>query len=206
MPGLTKRQKEVADFISAFIEKHRHSPSYREIQKHFGFGSVGSVHKHIQMLIRKGVVSHDPHCSRSLSMNAHVFLTPSPAEVDVPLIGFISGKGPIEMFPKMQSVTLPSALVIEASSAYALRVRGDSLHEEQLCDGDVLVVETRTHPDPGDTVVALVAGARTVVRRYYLEGATIRFKSAVPSIRPLLFDSEHVDIQGVVVALLRVYK
>ena len=205
MKGLTKRQREVVDFIDEFIHKNHFSPSYRDIMAHFGFSSLGSVHCHLKILRRKGFVSQEDHCSRSITLTKHQQSTDFQGNVECSLIGHLSANSPIETFPQIQSVALPSFLVPNPEMSYVLRARGDSLVEENIADGDLIIVETVTDPQPGDTVVALIEGSHTAVKRYYPEGPHIRLRSCSAQTAPLLLQADKVLIRGVVVAILRLY-
>lgn len=205
MIGLTKRQREIIDFIDEFIRKHSYSPSYQDIMARFGFSSLGSVYKHLKVLKRKGMVNSESSCSRSLSLTTPPKIEPQQNSVDVSVIGYLSSDGPIETFPIPQVISLPTFMVQDPEATYVLRVRGDGLAYDHICDGDLVVVAATSEADPGDIVVALINNRNMVVKRYYPEGQHIRLRSSTPDASPLFLQPDKVLIQGIVIAVLRLY-
>ncbi|TXI41217.1 MAG: repressor LexA [Nitrosomonas sp.] len=205
MKGLTKRQREIINFIEGFIQKNGFSPSYKEIMEHFGFSSFGSVHCHLRVLRRKGFVAQEEGCSRSIVLTSTKESAVFGNDVECSLIGFITGNGPIETFPQIQSIALPAFLVPNPEISYILRAKGDTLLDENIADGDLIIFETTTNPNPGDTVIAVLEGNTTIVKRYYPEGQYISLKSASIKVEPQLLQADKVTLRGVVVALFRFY-
>ena len=205
MKGLTKRQRELLDYIQEFIDNNRYSPSYREIAARFGLQSVGSVHKHVHTLIRKGFINSEEKVSRSLQPNEEKVLPTSPAEISVPLIGNISAGMPIQTFSQTQEIQVPACYVRSPQKTYALRVKGDSLNEEMIADGDLLLVEVRQQTQPGETVVALINGTDIIVKKMFKEGAYIRLQGALTTHTPILLREEDISVQAVVTCVVRVY-
>ncbi len=205
MKGLTKRQKEIVDFIDTFIQRNRFSPSYRDIMTHFGFSSLGSVHCHLKILKRKGVVTQEGHCSRSIALTTPQREQPDEGGIACTLIGYLAANRPIELLPQIQTVSLPAALVPNPDTSYVLRTRGDSLVSEHITDGDLVVIETAHEPQAGDTVLATLAGNQTIIGRYYPEGPHIRLESCSPSVPPTVVPTNSVAIQGILTAILRLY-
>lgn len=206
MKGLTKRQQEIVQYVSEFIKTHRYSPSYREIMQHFGYNSLGTVYKHLQVLKRKGLLNAEKQCSRSLMLVAeqelnHKALT----EIQLPFIGHISGGSPIETFPQSRMVSVPESLVHSPDKTYVLRVMGDNLSEELIVDGDLLLVEARQEANPGETVVAWVHQHETVIKRYYPEGHYVRLMGNSHHQQPIIIRQEELQIQGILVGLLRFF-
>lgn len=206
MKGLTKRQRELIDFIQDFIANNRYSPSYREIGHHFGFASLGSVYKHITTLKKKGALFSESKVSRSVTTVEKAVETSSePNEITVPLIGYIAAGMPIEMFSQSQQIQVPASYVHAPDKTYALRAQGDSLSEEMIADGDVLLVEVRQYAHPGETVVALINGHDIIVKKYYPEGEFVRLLSTHSQHNPILLRQDDIVVQAVVVSLLRMY-
>lgn len=203
MHGLTKRQREIIDFIQKFIANHRYSPSYREIGTHFGFSSVASVHKHVNTLKKKGIVLAEKKSSRSLVLSQEKANLSASNEIEVPFIGHLVAGTPIQMFSQSQMLAIPKNMVNALDKTYVLRVQGDSLNEEMIADGDFLVVEARQEAHPGETVVALINHHDTVVKRYYPENDYIRLASNNPHQHPIILRSEDMIVQGVLVSMLR---
>lgn len=207
MKGLTKKQRDIVNFIQEFIHTNRYSPSYREIMAHFDFSCVGSVSKHINALKRKGILINEKKCSRSLALEIP---TPPPPihrqEVEVPLIGNISAGFPIELFTHSQAVTVPECFVHDKESTYVLRAKGDGLEEEMIIEGDLLIVEGRQKVLPGESVVALINNHDTIVKKYYPEGMYVRLVGHNPHHHPIILREEDIFIQAVMIGLLRLFK
>lgn len=205
MKGLTKRQRELIDYIHDFIANNRYSPSYREIGQHFGFTSLGSVYKHITTLKKKGFLFSESKVSRSITTVNEPTTPQASAEITIPFIGHISAGIPIQTFSQTQQIQVPSNYVHSPDKTYALRAQGDSLAEEMIADGDVLLVEVRQHAHPGETVVALINGHDIIVKKYYPEGDFVRLLGSHSDHHPILLRQEDVAVQAVVVSLLRLY-
>lgn len=204
MKGLTKRQVELVTYIKEYIEKNRYSPSFREIQEHFRFSSLGSVYKHVQTLIRKGQLAGEKHCSRSLSLLAGKGKEGGSGEMQLPFIGNITVDNQIETFPQIQTIAVPQSLVTSPENTYVLRVRGDTLNEELIGDGDLIVVEARQNAFAGELVIALLEGRKVMVKRYFPEGNHVRLTGR-GSESGILIKSEDFLLQGIVIALLRFF-
>lgn len=205
MQGLTKRQSEVLSFIQEYIRTNRFSPSYRDIMDHFGFASLGSVAKHIEILKRKKMLVTEKNCKRSLYPTSTVESHHSKLELEIPYIGTISSGTPIETFPQSQRLAIPEFLVRDATCTYALRARGNSLTDELISDGDILLVEARNDAYDGETVVAVSTDQGTLVKRYHPEGTYVRLLSQSSQTTPLILRTEDLRIQGVILSLLRLY-
>jgi repressor LexA len=206
MKGLTKRQREIIDYIKQFIDTKQYSPSYREIMAHFNFSCVGSVSKHIQALKRKGALINEKNCSRSLAVEEALSQPIRSQEVELPLIGTISAGNPIELFPRSQSITVPEALIHDHNSTYVLKAKGNSLEEEMIIDGDLLIIEARQNAETGETVVALINNHDTIIKQYYPEGTYVRLVGYNPHHHPIIVRDEDLAIQAVVIGLIRPFR
>lgn len=204
MKGLTKRQSEIIDFIQDFIHDHRFSPSYREIMQHFGFSCIGTVSKHIQALKRKGVLSNEKNCSRSISLTEvqQKFLTPA-AIVLVPTIGSINGEGPIEFYSQPKMVPIAQQFINNPNSTYVLLVEGDTFEEEMISRHDLLIIEARQTAEEGETVIALINEHQTVIKKYFPFGTYIKLIGHNPHHHPLVIREENIAIQAVLIGLIR---
>lgn len=205
MQGLTKRQAEVLAFIENYIEMHNFSPSYRDIMQHFQFASIASVAKSIAILKRKGVLTGEKSAGRSILPVQKTSSVKSSLEIHLPYIGYIAAREPIEFFPQSQTLAVPEFLVHAPESTYVLRVRGSSLLDEMLADGDVLLVEGRSEGSDGETVLGTTEQHGTLIKKYHPEGSYVRLSSASAYATPLVMRHEDLTIQGIVVALLRIY-
>ena len=199
---LTKRQREILDFLQAFLEEHGYAPSYEEVARHFGYGALATVHEHLENLKRKGYIRKGYNASRSIE------LVPAgvPSVVELPLLGNVAAGLPIEAVPEQETLAVPDYLVGRGGESYVLRVKGDSMIDEQIRDGDYIVVEARATAENGEMVVALVDGESATVKKFYREpDGRIRLQPANPEMPPLYFDPASVRIQGVVVGVIRKY-
>ena len=196
--NLTKRQKEILDFIRTYRTSNGISPTQREIRETFRLSSFGTVQKHLKRLEEKGALSREWNRSRGIAPKEE----PAGAR-GVPLLGLVAAGRPIEPFPNEESIEVPSSLLGKGDH-FVLRVRGESMVEDGILDGDYVIVAKRAKAESGQTVVALVRGEATL-KRYYAEGARVRLQPANAAMRPLTVDARDVTIQGVVTGLIRDY-
>jgi repressor LexA len=199
---LTPRQREIYDFLCRFIDAHGHAPTIAEIREHFGLSSPATVHQMISALQREGLIKRIPHASRGIEIVKQAAADQTP---EVPLLGLVAAGRPIEAILSNEAISLPPDL-LGRGRTFALRVRGDSMIEEHIKDGDVVIVESRSTAENGQTVVALVDGNEATIKRFYLEGGQVRLEPANPNYSPIVISSpDRVSIQGVVIAVLRKY-
>lgn len=203
MPTLTKKQKEVLDFIKEFIDTNGFSPSYREIADHFGLSSPATIHQHIQALAEKGVIGLDEDgCARSIELMDQTETKPAAPSVMLPLAGLITAGEPIEAVEEREAMAIPSDFVIDADNSYVLKVKGRSMIEDGIFDGDYVVIERNPSPKNGDVVVALLDNAYATLKRFYREGSHIRLQPANSTMQPIIVDG-NLNIQGIVRAVIR---
>lgn len=196
--ALTKSQKKILDFVSIFIQHKGHSPTFRDIQTHFGFASLGSVYSYIKTLKKKGLL-HNTKRAR-ISLNG---MNPSNGELILPLIGYLAAGFPLETFPQSQSVAVSSALVPNPEDTYVMRVKGDTLVDEHIIDGDLLLIEARNVAQEGELIVAHVQQNDTLVKRFFPEDPYIRLESSDGRHEPIILNPDELTIQGVIVGLIR---
>ncbi len=197
--ALTRRQKQIFDFINEFIERNGYSPSLEEIGQHFGLSSVATVHKHVTNLVRKGLLRRSWNQNRSIEV---VKDDEAPRAVEIPLMGRIVDGRPLESNEDRQALTVPSWLVGHGRT-YALRVDGSALMHEHVCDGDFVVIEERRSAEDGQLVIALVHGEDAMVRKFYRDGAMTRLVAATGPAEPQILPPERVEVRGVVRGVLR---
>lgn len=196
--SLTRRQRDILSFISRFLEKRGYAPSLKEIGAEFGLSSAATVHKHLAALEARGRIRR----SRGRRRFVEVIPDPAPSQgLDLPLRGTLAAGRPIEAIETAETLTVPAAMV-HRRDAYVLRVGGNSMLDEQIRDGDYLVVEARHEPNDGETVVALLDGKATL-KRFYRDKGRVRLQSANATGVPLVLDPRSVSIEGVVTGLLR---
>jgi repressor LexA len=202
---LTRRQKQILDYLTEHIETYGYAPSIDEIRKHFNLGSLATVHKHLLTLERKRVIRREPNQSRSIELRPTTAFNRS-SVVEVPLVGTIAAGEPIEAISEEEQIGLPEEL-LGAGRTYVLRVRGNSMIDEQIRDGDFVIIEERATAQNGQTVVALLNGTDVTLKKYFDEGTRIRLQPANPEIDPIYVDRKKDDlqIQGIVIGILRKY-
>lgn len=206
MKGLSKKQREVLDFIRAFTEEQRYSPSYRDIQEHFGYSSLGSVYNALKILKRKGAISAEKHRGRSLVVEFSEDKVELPSGVALPYIGTFALGSPIEMFQQTQTIEVPDYLVTNPENCYLLRARGDRFQEEMILEGDLIIVEARSEALPGEQILALINHQETYIKRYYPEENWVNLTSHSSEVAPLRIPQDHLFIQGVLVGLIRLFR
>jgi repressor LexA len=198
---LTKRQKEILDFIHGFIEGQGYAPSFEEIAKAFGYSSLATVHEHLSNLERKGYIRKAYNESRSIEMVPEEGGTTA---WDLPLLGAVAAGLPIEAIQEQESLSVPADMVRPGKQNFVLRVEGNSMIDEQIRDGDYIVVSSQPTASDGEMVVALIGGDSATVKKLYREpGNRIRLQPANPSMDPIIVAAEDVAVQGVVVGLIR---
>ncbi len=209
--ALTRRQKDLLDYLAGFIEKNGYSPSYEEIASGMDLTSLATVHKHIHSLETKGYLKRGFNQSRSLEISSKYLDerrsysgSPRIADLEVPLLGRIAAGSPVESMSNPETLAFKDFL--GDASTYALEVRGDSMIEDHICSGDFVLVEKVHNVRDGDIVVALVDGTETTLKRFYREpGDMVRLQPANSSMAPIRVSQSIVSVQGRVLAVLRKY-
>jgi repressor LexA len=201
--ALTRKQHEILNFVTEAIAANGYAPSFEEIAERFGYQSLATVHEHLSNLERKGYIRRGYNESRAIEV-----LPPrgNTGASDLPLLGLVAAGLPIESMMAGEVVQVPDSMLPRRGPNYALRVRGESMIDEQIRDGDLVVVNGRESADNGEMGIALVNGAEATVKRFYREpGGWIRLQPANTAMRPLRYQERDVLIQGVVVGVIRKY-
>jgi repressor LexA len=205
--ALTKRQREIYDFISQFVQKNGYSPSFEEIGEGMGLSSLATVHKHLTNLERKGMLKRDYNRSRSIDVIAprgrakqEMALNTAGA---LPLLGRIAAGRPIEALENPQTISLND--FTRSKEVFVLQVSGDSMQDEHIVDGDYVMVERQKTASNGEIVVALVDGTDATLKRMYREGDRIRLQPSNATMKPIMVPAAAVQIQGRVIGVLRKY-
>jgi repressor LexA len=199
--ALTRRQREIYDFIRGFVDDKGYSPSLEEIGEEFGLSSVATVHKHVQHLVEKGFLRKAWNRSRSVEPVE----MPGVGLASLPLVGIVAAGAPIEAIEDHETIEVPRDLVPKRGKSFVLRVQGESMIDEQIRDGDFVVVEGRSEARDGETVVALVRGGDATLKTFFRKGSKVRLVPANPRMKPLEVPAREVEIRGVVRGLLRRY-
>ncbi len=204
--ALTKKQRQILDYVESFVEANGYSPTLEVIADHFGYHSLATVHEHISNLERKG------HIRRNRGRIELVRTEPrvGTAELELPLRGCVAAGQPIEVIPGAEQETITFHDMGRRGESYVLRVRGDSMIDEQIRDGDYIVVNERPTAENGAMVVARVSdgtpGGSATLKKFYRErGGRIRLQPANAAMDPMYFRDDEVAIQGIVVGVIRKY-
>jgi repressor LexA len=198
---LTKRQREILDYLNDFINQHGYAPSLEEIGRRFNLSSLATGHKHLTHLQEKGFIKRAWNRSRSVEL---IPTRVGQRAVELPLLGYVAAGLPIEAVASTETIAVPDSLAGKRDS-YVLRVKGNSMIDEQIRDGDYVVVEDRKTAHNGEMVIALLGGSDVTLKKFYLEGSQVRLQPANPTMAPITVPASQVQVQGVVVGVMRRY-
>lgn len=210
---LTRRQREVFEFIRDFIESNGYSPSLDEVAKGMNLSSLATVHKHLTNLSEKGLIRRHWNRGRGIEI-INDLSAPRMVQMEleacyaIPIRGTVAAGQPldVEEDDSGDRLSVPADLIRDADNTFVLRVRGDSMIEEGIQEGDFIICERRAQARNGQVVVALVNNYETTVKYFYLEGDQVRLQPANPYMAPIYVRAQDVAIQGVVVGLVRKYE
>ena len=200
---LTKRQREILTFLTGYTEANGYAPSFEEIASQFNYNSLATVHEHLSNLERKGYIKRNYNESRAIEiLPSEAF----PRAIELPLMGAVAAGAPIESIAVDEHVSVPEDFVRRNGQHYVLRVRGNSMIDEQIRDGDFVVVNERQSADNGEMVIAMLGGSSATVKKFYRErDGRIRLQPANETMSPIYVHENDISIQGVVVGVLRRY-
>ena len=206
--ALTRRQKQVYDFLAGFVEEHGYSPSFEEIGEGLGLSSLATVHKHVSNLEEKGLLKRDYNRSRSIDLvkprgRMRQMLGATSTGLTLPLMGRIAAGRPVEALENPESISL--ADFTRSKDVYVLQVTGESMQDEHIVNGDYVLVEKTNIARDGEIVVALVGGSDATLKRIYTEGDKIRLQPSNAAMQPIRVPAADVQIQGRVIGVLRKY-
>jgi|SRR5450432_920379 repressor LexA len=206
--AITKRQRQVYDFIHGFVQKNGYSPSFEEIGNGLGLSSLATVHKHISNLEKKGLIKRDYNRSRSIDVLPVRGLfkrqvQKAPTELALPLLGRIAAGQPIEAIENAETISLGD--ITRSKDVFVLQVKGESMKDEHIVDGDYVLVEKTNTSRDGEIIVALVDGTDATLKRFYREGVNIRLQPSNEAMKPIIVPARSVQIQGRVIGVLRKY-
>ena len=209
MASLTRRQKEVLDFLRNFIRERGYSPSLEEIGNGLGLSSVATVHKHLAHLKRKGFIKREPNRKRSIELGefAREWDIPEASPMlELPLLGTIAAGEPIEAVENRESIPVPAELIrSRGRRMFVLRVKGNSMIDDHIMDGDYVIAADARSAENGQTVVALLDNESATLKKFYRDGDSIRLQPANEALDPIVVKDRDVRIQGIVVGLIRRY-
>jgi repressor LexA len=199
---ITARQRRVLDYIKHYFDVHQEAPTMAEIGQEFGMSSSASVHHVVSILEREGLIQRIPNVSRGIEL----VNGPNENNYEIPLLGIVAAGAPIEAVLNYETVSIPRDM-LRPGRMFALRVRGDSMIDEQIREGDFIVLQSQQTADNGQTVVALIDGSDATVKRFYGGRNQVRLEAANPRYKPIVIrPPERVQIQGLVVGVIRRYK
>jgi len=205
--AITRRQHEVYDFLSRFQQEKGYSPSFEEIREAMGLNSLATVHKHVTNLEKKGLLTRDYNRSRSIDLLPPKGRLKQAMAVNttmvLPLVGRIAAGQPIEAVQSNETISL--ADFVRSKEVFVLEVRGDSMQDEAILNGDYVMVEKSRTAHNGDIVVALVEGTDATLKRFYREGENIRLQPSNATMKPIIVPAASVEVQGKVIGVLRKY-
>ena len=198
---LTKRQREILTYLNGYTEENGYAPSFEEIASRFGYNSLATVHEHLSNLERKGYIKRGYNESRAIE------ILPSnefPRAVQLPMLGAVAAGMPIEVMADGETLAVPEEFVRRPGGHYVLKVRGNSMVDAHVTDGDFVVVNERRSADNGEMVIAMVSGTSATVKKFFRErDGRIRLQPANESMEPIYVHENDISIQGVVVGVLR---
>jgi len=201
--NLTPRQLDVIVAVRNFRHLHGYSPTMQELADQLGTSKV-TIFEHVNALEKKRVLRRDRHKARSLEITADEKLPDEERSSKLPLLGTIAAGSPIEAVENREEIDLEQ-LFASRNGVYVLKIRGDSMIEDHLCDGDYVIIERRSTAKNGEQVVALLDTGEATLKRYYKEGHRIRLQPANSSMEPRIVEADRCRIQGVVIGVLRSY-
>lgn len=207
--ALTRRQRQLYDFIANFVQTRGYSPSFEEIREGLGLNSLATVHKHVTNLEKKGLLHRDANRSRSIDLLAprgkmkQAMAAAASAASSLPMVGRIAAGRPVETFETPETISFSD--FTRSKDVFVLQVTGESMQDEHIVDGDYILVERTQVARDGEIVVALVDGAETTLKRIYKEGDRVRLQPSNATMAPIVVPAASVEIQGRVIGVLRKY-
>jgi len=197
--NLTKRQRQILDFINDFSAKNGYAPSYREIGDNFGLSSTATIHAHVSALQKKGLVKKSHNEARSIEVVQNT--VDWGKAIELPLAGLIAAGEPIEAIETKETIAVPANFVTDDVNSYVLEVKGESMKDEGILSGDFVIVERNPSPKNGDIVVALLDNAFATLKKFFREKDFIRLQPANSSMEPIFV--KDLIVQGVVKGVIR---
>ncbi len=192
---LTKRQKQVLEFIKKYITKHGYAPSLEEIKKHLRLSSVSTAHFHVTKLQEAGYLFKEDNQPRAVSPQREM------KSIEIPLLGTIAAGKPIEAIEIPESITVTKDAIGKVGKHYALRVQGDSMIEDGIFNDDVVIIREQKVADNGQTVVAIINEDEATLKKFYKEKGRFRLQPANPSLSPIF--TKKVELRGIVIKIIR---
>lgn len=202
---LTKRQKQILDYITKYIKENDYAPSLEEIKKHFRLSSVATIHEHIEALREKGYLRKSDNQARSIEISKNKKYSDL---VEIPLLGTIAAGEPIEVFEnRKETIAIPKNKLSRTGETYALRVMGNSMIDENINDGDIVLVKQQSVAENGQKVVALIDGSEVTLKTFFKENEHVRLQPANKNMEPIIIErGRNIAIQGILLDVIKNYK
>jgi repressor LexA len=200
---LTPKQQTVLEFIRRFFAEWGYAPTIAEIGEGLGLSSSSTVHKHLKTLVEKGHIDTLPKRSRGLSVKPQVI--DSCRGIEIPLLGYVTAGQPIEINEIPETISLPESM-IGRGETFVLEVKGESMIDEAIKDGDLVIVEKRDSANNGDMVIACIENEEVTLKRIYREGSRVRLQPSNPVMPPIIIENRDVTIKGIVIGILRKFR
>ena len=197
---ITRRQKEILDYLKNFLDQQGYSPTLEEIAHHFSLASLNGVYKHLKALEERGFIRRLTNQARSIQLVDRE----SSSSAVLPLLGYVTAGQPVEAIVNVEQIAVPESFQTRGTN-YVLQVQGESMIEEHIQDGDYVIIEQRPEARNGEMVVALLDGEKTTLKKFYREHDKIRLQPANPALEPIWTTEDRVQIQGIVVGIMRKY-
>ncbi len=198
MDTLTPRQKQILDFVTKYSDKKGYAPSHEEIKKYLHLSSVSNIHQHIQALISKGYIKKEKHQKRHLEISVYDNF------VKIPLLGTIAAGEPIEAIEEKETIVVPKNKLPNSGNIYALRVRGDSMIDEKINNGDIVLIKEQNTAKNGEKVIALIDNREATLKTFYKEKNQIRLQPANKNMEPIIIKkTQDFAIQGTLIDVIK---
>jgi len=194
---LTKRQKQTLNYIRKYVGEHDYAPSLEEIKKHLGLTSVSTAHYHVQALQSMGYLQKEDNQPRALAVFSKQKL------IHIPLLGVIAAGQPIEAIEDKESIVMPQSKIKQGSNYFALRVAGESMIDENINDGDIVIIRSQATAENGQKVVALINNHEVTLKKIYKNGNKVRLEPANPEFKTIAIPAKNVKVQGVLVDIIK---
>ncbi len=201
----TQRQKEVYDYIVSFLERRGHIPTYAQIAKQLGVTSRATIAKHVQALVRLGLLEIIRTGNSSQIVIKQQEQPSSELFCEIAMAGYIAAGQPIELVESSETISVPRFMLgrVRPENVYAARIKGDSMIDEHICDGDIALIEQRKQANNGEIVMVLVDDAYATLKRIYQHGAEVELRPANSTLESMKVPASSVKVQGVFKGLLR---
>jgi repressor LexA len=200
---LTKRQREILTYLQSYAEENGYAPSFDEIARQFNYNSLATVHEHLTNLERKGYIKRSYNESRAIEILPNEMV---PRSIELPLLGAVAAGVPIEAMAHSETMAVPDSFVQRGGNHYVLKVRGNSMIDEHIRDGDFVIINERQRADNGEMVIAMLHGDSATVKKFYRErDGRIRLQPANDTMAPMYVHENDISIRGIVVGVMRRY-